>query len=39
MLDPKMYTIGIGRAYNEASKYDWYWTTTFGAKSSRVITC
>ena len=39
MLDPKMYAIGIGRAHDESSKYDWYWTTTFGARSSRTISC
>ena len=39
MLDPGLYAIGIGRSYNEASKYGWYWTTTFGARSSRTITC
>lgn len=39
MLDPNLYAIGIGRAHNEASKYDWYWATTFGARSSRVISC
>jgi hypothetical protein len=25
--------IGIGRAYNAASAYDWYWTTDFGGAS------
>ena len=39
MLSPKLYAIGIGRAYNAASPYDWYWTTTFGGRSSRLITC
>ena len=39
MLDPEMWAIGIGRAYDADSRYDWYWTTTFGAKSSRTITC
>ena len=39
ILDPKLYAIGIGRSYNEASKYGWYWATTFGGRSSRTITC
>lgn len=39
MLDPGLYAIGIGRAHNEASRYGWYWTTTFGARSSRLTTC
>jgi uncharacterized protein YkwD len=25
--------IGIGRAYDQNSKYGWYWTTTFGSRS------
>jgi uncharacterized protein YkwD len=25
--------IGIGRAYDQSSKYGWYWTTTFGSRS------
>lgn len=39
MLDPDMWAIGIGRAYDADSRYGWYWTTTFGARSSRIITC
>lgn len=39
MLDPKLYAIGIARAYDADSKYVWYWTTTFGARSSRTVTC
>ena len=39
MLDPNLYAIGIGRAYDAGSKYGWYWTTTFGARSSRIIVC
>ena len=39
MLDPKYYAVGIARAYDVDSRYGWYWTTTFGARSSRTITC
>jgi uncharacterized protein YkwD len=31
MLNPNFRAIGIGRAYQSASRYDFYWTTTFGA--------
>jgi uncharacterized protein YkwD len=31
MTDPQYTEIGIGRAYNEASHYGWYWTATYGA--------
>ena len=31
MTDPRYTEIGIGRAYNEASHYGWYWTATYGA--------
>lgn len=31
MLDSRFKVIGIGRAPNSASLYDWYWTTDFGA--------
>lgn len=30
MLDPKYTVIGIGRVFNEASTYKYYWTTNFG---------
>ena len=30
MLSSSFTEIGIGRAYNAASQFDWYWTTTFG---------
>ena len=30
MLGAGYTAIGIGRAYNAASTYDWYWTTEFG---------
>lgn len=39
MLDPKLYAIGIARAYDADAKYGWYWATTFGSRSSRTITC
>ncbi len=39
MLDPELYAIGIARAYDADAKYGWYWTTTFGARSSRTVTC
>lgn len=31
MLHSAMKAIGIGRAYNAASTYGWYWATTFGS--------
>jgi len=30
MLRPQFNVIGIGRAYNVSSDYEWYWTTDFG---------
>ncbi len=42
MLESNFRTIGIGRAYKQSSKYDWYWTTTFGGKvtdKDRVARC
>ncbi len=30
MLSPHYYAVGIGRAYNPASRYRWYWTIDFG---------
>ncbi len=30
MLNGSYVVIGIGRAYNASSAYDWYWTTDFG---------
>jgi uncharacterized protein YkwD len=32
MLDANYTEIGIGRAYNQNSDYDWYWTTSFGSR-------
>jgi hypothetical protein len=31
MINPQYTQVGIGRAYNEASQYGWYWTATYGA--------
>jgi hypothetical protein len=31
MLDPGFSAIGIGRAFNASSTYDWYWTADFGS--------
>ncbi len=31
MTSPRYTEIGIGRYYNEASHYGWYWTATYGA--------
>jgi uncharacterized protein YkwD len=31
MTNPQYTEIGIGRYYNEASHYGWYWTATYGA--------
>ena len=33
MLNPSFGAIGIGRAYDPASGYGWYWTTIFGDES------
>jgi uncharacterized protein YkwD len=33
MLSPNFRVIGIGRAYNASSTYDWYWATDFGGAS------
>jgi len=30
MLHPQFTEIGVGRAFNASSTYDWYWTTDFG---------
>lgn len=30
MLNPEYHSVGIGRAYDDDSKYGWYWTTDFG---------
>jgi uncharacterized protein YkwD len=31
MLDANYVTLGVGRASNPSSTYDWYWTTDFGS--------
>src|SRR5918997_5999448 len=30
MTSPQYTEVGIGRAYNEATQYGWYWTATYG---------
>jgi uncharacterized protein YkwD len=32
MLEPNFRVIGIGRAYNARSDYEWYWATDFGGE-------
>jgi uncharacterized protein YkwD len=32
MLDPNYFSLGVGRASNSNSTYDWYWTTDFGSQ-------
>ena len=32
MLNKNFTEIGIGLAYDQSSKYGWYWTTTFGSR-------
>lgn len=39
MLRSKFKVIGIGRAYSADSMLGWYWTTTFGAKNDRAVSC
>jgi uncharacterized protein YkwD len=39
MLNGNFRAIGIGRAYNASSRYDWYWTTTFGGYQDASFTC
>ncbi len=40
MLDNRFKAIGIGRASNQSSTYDWYWTTTFGGEvTGRAARC
>ena len=39
MLSSSYKVIGIGRAYNSASTYKWYWTTDFGGYVDRTIPC
>jgi uncharacterized protein YkwD len=33
MLDADYLAIGVGRAYDAASEYGWYWTTDFGSET------
>jgi len=37
MLNPNYKVIGIGRAYNANSTYQWYWTTDFGVVVDQTI--
>ena len=37
MLNPSFVVIGIGRVYNSASTYGWYWTTDFGGYADATI--
>jgi uncharacterized protein YkwD len=39
MLSASYKVIGIGRAYNAAAPYLWYWTTDFGGYVDRTIPC
>jgi len=39
MLNPNYTVIGIGRAYNAAAPYRYYWTTDFGGYADRTIPC
>ena len=39
MLNSTYKVIGIGRAYDSASTYKWYWTTDFGGYVDRTIAC
>ena len=39
MLSPDFTAVGIGRAYNAGSTYDWYWTTTFGGYADAAVAC
>jgi uncharacterized protein YkwD len=39
MLSAKFAAIGIGRAFNASSQYDWYWTTTFGGAVQGAALC
>ena len=32
MLHPNMVAIGVARAFNDDSRYGWYWTTEFGGE-------
>ena len=39
MLDKSFKVIGIGRAFDKSSRYDWYWTTTFGGDVDDTVRC
>jgi chitodextrinase len=37
MLDPDFKVVGIGRSYNSASAYGWYWTFDFGDYADQIL--
>lgn len=39
MLSPAYTVLGIGRAYNSAAAYRWYWTADFGGITDRTMAC
>jgi uncharacterized protein YkwD len=39
MLDGRFRAIGVGQAFERDSKYDHYWTTTFGGRVEDEVTC
>jgi len=39
MLDPSYTVFGIGRAYDSAATYRWYWTADFGGYTDRTTPC
>ena len=39
MLNPAYTVFGIGRAYNAAATYRWYWTADFGGYADRTMAC
>jgi uncharacterized protein YkwD len=39
MLDGDYRAIGVARAYNAGSRYQWYWTTTFGGRAHASVRC
>jgi uncharacterized protein YkwD len=38
MLNPAYKVLGIGRAYNASSTYQWYWTTDLGSYVDQIVT-
>lgn len=39
MLNGKFTAIGVGRAFNESAKWDYYWTNTFGSRVDVPYSC